>query len=657
MSSKEGAGSPVPSNSVTSALGDALALAARGWPIVWLKHRSKLPATAHGVLDASADPDTIRAWAARWPDGNIGVATGDPGPDVLDVDDPQAAGDTVQRCHALNGPVVATARGVQYYLAGTDGRTVGLGWGEWRRRGSYVVCPPSVHPSGVSYTWTNSPNGALPQLPDGLLPERSSAGAGEAQEREHVPPGAMYDYLLDLAVRLARAGERDVDVIEQALLAGFALKREPDKVYNGDARDTRRIAEWAVRSTIAERERAADGSRFSRYRSVRARPPEETESSSPTLRALDVAGMLASPPPPVPWTVDPILARGCTTMLAGREGRGKSLLALAVAAAGGRGENVAGMVSVGSLKALYVDAENGPQEAHRRVHGLSVKPGALVYVEADRFSLRHNFDELLALVEAHAPDLLILDSLRSLAPGLDENDSLQTEAALRPVVKATQQRAMATLILHHASRASGEYRGSTAIGAAVELGFTLSRIDEDPEADHRRRLSCWKSRPAAEPPPRWLAIEPVPGGGIHICEAEPFVHERARPRDDRREDVLGVLGDKPLSERKIAETARVSRTTVQRILRDLEGEGSAQQTADGWVAHLARPTGDAGHVGHPPPGAENPIDKPDLGGPGGGPPEPAPKGVGHVGHPPTEPEADDELSAFERRLREARGES
>ena len=570
-----------------SVLDEALALAARGWPVLWLKPHSKAPATVHGVHDASVDPGTIRAWAARWPEGNVGIATGAPGPDVLDVDDPEAAGDIPQRCHALNGPVVATARGVQYYLTGTTGRTVGLGWGELRRRGVYVVCPPSVHPTGKLYTWVSSPNGAVPQLPDGLIPDRSGTGAGEAQEREHVPPGAMYQYLVDLAVRLARAGEHDVDVVAHALVAAFELKREPGKTYNGDARDTHRIAEWSVKSAIAERERKADGSRVSRYRNSRATPPEETKSSSPTLHVLDVAAMLASSPPPVPWTVDPILARGCTTMLAGREGRGKSLLALALAAAGGRGENVAGMVSVGSLKTLYVDAENGPQEAHRRVHGLSVEPDALVYVEADGFSLRHDFAELLALVVAHAPDLLILDSLRSLAPGLDENDSQQAEAALRPAVRMTQQRAMATLILHHASRASGEYRGSTAIGAAVELGFTLSRIDEDPEADRRRRLSCWKSRPAAEPPVRWLSIEPVPGGGIRLSEAEPFVHERARPRDDRREDVLAVLRDEPLSERRIAEMAGGSRTTAQRILRDLEGEGLAQQTAEGWVAHLA----------------------------------------------------------------------
>ena len=143
-------------------------------------------------------------------------------------------------------------------------------------------------------------------------------------------------------------------------------------------------------------------------------------------------------------------------------------------------------------RVLYIDAENGEREAHRRVHGLNVKPGTLIYVEADGFNLKTHMHEIEALVDAHNPGLLILDSLRSLAPGLDENDSMQAEAALRPIVRLTQARQLATLILHHASRASGEYRGSTAIGAAVELGFTLSRHEDDPNAT-RRKLSCWKS--------------------------------------------------------------------------------------------------------------------------------------------------------------------
>ena len=136
------------------------------------------------------------------------------------------------------------------------------------------------------------------------------------------------------------------------------------------------------------------------------------------------------------------------------------------------------------------------------------------------------------------PKLLVLDSLRSLAPGLDENDSLQAESALRPVVRLTQRLDIATLILHHASRVSGEYRGSTALGAAVELGFTLTRHDDDPMAATRRKLACWKSRPAAEPEPRWLTIKPDVSGDILLMEAAPY---EAAPRTPVRDEVGEAL--------------------------------------------------------------------------------------------------------------------
>src|SRR5919108_509456 len=47
----------------------------------------KHPRTARGLNDATTVEDIIRAWWKRWPDANIGIATGkDSGIIVLDVD-------------------------------------------------------------------------------------------------------------------------------------------------------------------------------------------------------------------------------------------------------------------------------------------------------------------------------------------------------------------------------------------------------------------------------------------------------------------------------------------------------------------------------------------------------------------------------------------
>jgi hypothetical protein len=67
------------------------------------------------------------------------------------------------------------------------------------------------------------------------------------------------------------------------------------------------------------------------------------------------------------------------------------------------------------------------------------------------------------------------------------------------VSRLAQERGIPVLLLHHAGKQAAEYRGSTAIGAAVEIGFTLARHDEDPEKRTRRKLACWKAgRPASQ---------------------------------------------------------------------------------------------------------------------------------------------------------------
>jgi hypothetical protein len=278
----------------------------------------------------------------------------------------------------------------------------------------------------------------------------------------------------------------------------------------------------------------AYGSDFVEYKP----PPASSNGNAPLatnakLRVLDVEYMLATEPPPVPWIVEPLLVAGCVTMLAGREGQGKSMLALALASAVGHGASVAGL-ECGSGRVLYIDAENGEREAHRRVRGLCVKAGTLVYVEAQGFNLAADIALLAGLVEEHKPTVVMLDSLRSLAPGLDENDSKQAEAAVRPVSRLAQKHGIPVLLLHHAGKGGHEYRGSTAIGAAVELGFTLSRAEDDPDKRTRRKLAPWKSRPAPEPDERWISMGSHEGL-ITLAEAEPYRGERHRDRDDLRD--------------------------------------------------------------------------------------------------------------------------
>lgn len=236
---------------------DALRYAARRWPVLLLEPRGKEPlsdrkACPNGVHSATTDPDRIKSWAWRFPDSNIGIATGAPGPTVLDVDKPDAAPLN------LSAPYVATARGAHFYYAGRPDGTVVVGFGELRGRGSYVVAPPSIHATGQIYEWRCEPNGALPELPAFLVPAAGSGnGSGEQKVRGgRVPHGERHDHLVDFATRLARAGVVDERKVLAYLRFEFEQFCEPDPP--ADPRDLYGIARWAVRTRIAQCERERD---------------------------------------------------------------------------------------------------------------------------------------------------------------------------------------------------------------------------------------------------------------------------------------------------------------------------------------------------------------------------------------------------------------
>ena len=58
-----------------------------GWPVFPCQPESKLPATVHGFKDATTKHSRIDRWWNGWgTPRNVAIATGAPGPDVLDVD-------------------------------------------------------------------------------------------------------------------------------------------------------------------------------------------------------------------------------------------------------------------------------------------------------------------------------------------------------------------------------------------------------------------------------------------------------------------------------------------------------------------------------------------------------------------------------------------
>ena len=154
-------------------LHQALTYAARGWPVFPCQAGQKTPATAHGHLDATTDPGQITAWYGRHPDWNLAIATGAPGPDVLDVDDHGPAGNgyaafaKLSKAGLLDGAAayVRTPRGgLHAYFSSTAQRNGHLPAHhlDFRSRGGYILAPPSrVDGKPYQVIRTVNANGAL----------------------------------------------------------------------------------------------------------------------------------------------------------------------------------------------------------------------------------------------------------------------------------------------------------------------------------------------------------------------------------------------------------------------------------------------------------------------------------------------------------------
>jgi hypothetical protein len=161
--------------------------------IAQCKPVGKHPRTRHGVSDASTDEAIIRSWWSRWPDANIGVATGSKsGIIVLDVD-PRNGGDrTLDERVMQHGALPETVHvrtgggGSHYYFrraahASTYHDPAGI---DVLGDGGYVVAPPSATASPYEFHDCSSP------FDDGVYPNDAPAWVTALVERVSAPePG------------------------------------------------------------------------------------------------------------------------------------------------------------------------------------------------------------------------------------------------------------------------------------------------------------------------------------------------------------------------------------------------------------------------------------------------------------------------------------
>jgi hypothetical protein len=397
----------------------------------------KHPRNPGGFRNATTDETTIIKWWEKWPDSNIGIATGSciatTGKSlvVLDVD-PRNGGDESLKAllrsvgELPRTPVVSSGGGgkhIYFVYPKERVRSFLLAPGlELKADGTCVIAPPSDHKSGNQYQWQIPLEVGLAPVPtwlEKIIAEHEQGRTGRESASEDstiIPEGERSKTLTSMAGTMRRRGFGQ-DAIEAALLAENQETCEPP------------LSATEVENIAASVAKYRPESKF-----PVPVPTKEREIGNGPIRVSQL-----NEPGPRNWVIKNLIPDGALTILYGDGGLGKSYIALAIATSvsGGLlflGENIE------QRNVLYVDADLDQDEFARRAFrvargfGLTCPPDGLYYFQLKSSLYREEVQRKLEeIVTQKQVGFAVIDSLTVASGGLDVNDASSVIEVLKGI--------------------------------------------------------------------------------------------------------------------------------------------------------------------------------------------------------------------------------
>jgi len=502
---------PTQGNGAESKIEAALTYASWGWRVLPVVPNGKVPATAHGVNDATTDPEQIKRWWGQNPNLNVGIACGSTSGIVVFDIDPRNGGDASwQQWLSDHGPMpdgamALTAGGGQHYVAKhVDGiRSCKLADGiDLLADGRYFI----VYPSTIehrAYEWEASSD-PLDVVAPSVIPVHWLPMLGQ---RKVVPTtngdliqGNRNDGLTSLAGAM-----RSFGMTEAEILAAISVANETRCEIPLPSSEIKQIAR-----SVSRYEPDADVAASSAIGSEAA---DALLSESPTrdyflTRATSFLGQ----PSPVPWIVKGWLPAYSTTMMYGESGVGKTFVALDMACCIASGIDWHGIRTKPGI-VVYLAGE-GNYGMRQRIaswckrNNVNSLDNLLISNKAIDMDGPGAATQVIAAVRALTSEpvaLVNIDTLNNHMSG-DENSAKDSRAMINACNVVSMALSATTMLIHHlghSNEAKQRARGSSAWRGALDASILVHG------KSHEIIVSCTKQKDAPEPADLFGCLSPV----------------------------------------------------------------------------------------------------------------------------------------------------
>jgi hypothetical protein len=544
----------------------------RGWPsLIKLRAGTKWPPPAGFTGRDGVDPSgaDCHAWAEEEPDGNNAIRV-DERTIGIDTDayDNETGAATLAEAEKRWGKLPYSPRstsrddgisGIRLYrippgvelLDRIEFPELGIGDIEIiQHHHRYVMCWPSIHPSGRQYQWLGIDGGPLdeppapddiPDLPaawlDGLRkPEHNHAdlGDGPYDVRQALTEGEMsrrvarklgesvlachgpsrHDHTRDNVLALLRYGKQcDTGVLPalKALQKAFVAAVGPDRP-GGAAQAAEEFRDFVNSDRVAQLLAQPDHDDWTHNLGEpppdtddhhtgewTGQPPaddtDDTKAQTPVYAdRILTRSALRNLPNPEPL-IDNVLDQGTTALLYGKWGTAKTFIALDWAASVATRRNWQDRPTT-QRRVLYVVGEaafgfKGRIDAWEQGWHTDINDGELdILPFAVNLTNTSDVNNLAALIDWGGYSFIILDTLARCMVGADENSAKDCGLVVDAIAKllaCTPAGRGVLLGVHHAGKDGKTLRGSSAFEGAADTVYFASRDGAVISLDREKR--------------------------------------------------------------------------------------------------------------------------------------------------------------------------